>query len=74
MVLTGWDFDVIISFENEVDYSDFVLALTNFSYAYDDNTLVMVTIGNSILVSHPVTKGAHHGTQLRFSINVDFKI
>ncbi len=73
LVLTGWVFDVILDFKNEIDYSDFILSLGNMSYAYDDDILVQITFGSTILISHPPTQGGHNGTQLRFNINVDIK-
>ncbi len=71
--LTGWVFDLILNFDREVDYSDFILSLDNLSYPYNDTIAVQITIGNSILVSHPVMQGGHTGTELRFNINVNIK-
>jgi hypothetical protein len=72
-VLSGWVFDVILDFEEEVDYSDYIMSLDNLSYAYSNTISVQVTIASNILVTHPVTQGGHHGTQLRFNINVSIK-
>ena len=71
--LSGWVFDLILTFEQEVDYSDYILSLNNLSYAYSNDLSVIMAIGNSILVTHPVMQGAHNGTELRFNINVKLK-
>ena len=71
--LRGWTFDLICNFNCEVDYSDFLLSLDNMSYAYNDNLLVVINIGNSILVQHPVRESSATGSQLRFNIIVTIK-
>ena len=71
--LSGWVFDMILTFGQEVDYSDHIMSLDNLSYAYSDEIAVIMAIGNSILVTHPVMQGGHTGTELRFNINVKIK-
>ena len=73
LLLTGWSFELRLNFQQEVDYSDFVLGLSNISYAYNSDTLVAVNLGSSILVNHPVREGGHTGTELVFNLNVDIK-
>lgn len=69
--LLNWTFDIICSFENEVDFSNFISDLEDISYTYNDEILVKVSIGNNVNVQHPPREGAHSGTQLRFNILVN---
>ena len=71
--LTGWAFDLLCDFKAEVDYSDFIESLENMSFSIDANHLATITAGSTVIVNHPPRQGAHGGTQLRFSINVDIK-
>ena len=65
--------DLLCDFKAEVDYSDFIESLENMSFSIDANHLATITAGSTVIVNHPPRQGAHGGTQLRFSINVDIK-
>lgn len=71
--LKNWAFDLLCDFKKEVDFSDFIESLENMSFSADDNHLVVVTVGSNVIANHPPRQGAHGGTQLRFSINIDIK-
>lgn len=68
----GWAFEVICEFDQEIDYSDFVLnELQDIIFADDaSQSLVSAIVGNSIVVSHPPRQGAHTGTVLKFIFNI----
>ncbi len=73
--LDKWNFDLICNFQHEVDYSNFIFGLENMSFVNVDETKqVQITVGNNILITHPVTQGGHTGTQLRFNVNAKIKV
>lgn len=69
-VLHNWRFETVLTFQKEVDVTDFLmgfnLTFTSGRYA------VIIVLGTSYSVEHPVTQGSHTGTKatITFVANV----
>jgi hypothetical protein len=67
---SGWSFEVICEFLEEVDYSDFVLTSLKDLNFNSSGSLVTATAGNNVIVKHPPRQGAHGGSVLTFTFNI----
>lgn len=72
-IFKSWTFEVICSFKNEIDYSDFVLGLGNLTFTYNDAILVEISMDGSIAVKHPPRNLSHNGSEIKFIFNVNLK-
>ena len=67
---SGWSFQVICEFVQEIDYSDFILTKLQDLCFTSGQIMVTAHVGSSIVVKHPPRQGALTGTILEFNFNI----
>ena len=74
-VFEGWTFEVILNFNNEIDFSNFILDLdtSKLNFVYNNTIKVENIVSNRISVDHPARQGHHSGSQIKLNINITLR-